>query len=318
MDGKMDAKNPGTNFLKDPELPQIGDIISGCCLENIIHVGIMAILYRGNSRSYDQDCIVKICRPSSSMAYRRAFVLKRNLHARLEFPEIITINTGGYWNERLPYSLTPFFEGRTLQTTIETSEPLPQLVSLAIIKIIGTALQHACNKIVESGWAGYLYRCIWSITTENILITKTGDLKILDIGLEQFFDDRLPVNVKWEELPPPQYSSNVDISTIIYSTGMLLLTMLYGSQNVLSAVSEVKALHDKNSKGKDVNHIINKCISEKLGSGYNDFDEILEDIDICLKKHSTASAREIIKAWFLNGNLQKKKINPIYAKKKVS
>ena len=293
-------------FGLEDGLPKIGEILGDCTLEQIVHVGNMVVVYRGISAFSGADFAIKICRLSSSKAYRRAFVLKRNLHAKLNSPEMASFNTGGIWNGELPYSIISYYEGRTLQNILENVTCIPSLIVLAIGKMVLEALKNSCEKIESTGWAGYLYRCIWSISPDNIMITKVGDLKILDIGLEQFFDDRLALDMKWQELPPPQYSTTMDLSTAIYSVGTFFLSMLYGWSESIEMLSD-PALLSKKQKHSEILQIIRKCMTGKLGTGYTGFDEIVEDTEAGLRLLSTASAQEIIKAWFLEGKTMRKK-----------
>lgn len=303
--------NPATNIYPDAVngfnedgLPKIGDIVDDCTIVEVIHVSDMAVVYKGLSDFSGCYCAVKICRPYSSKAYRRAFVLKRNLHARLNFAEMPSLNTGGTWKKELPFSNVVFYEGLSLQNIIEASGPLPPAIALTIGIIILEALKNSCEKIETSGWGGYLYRCVWSILPEDILVTTSGQLKILDIGLEQFFDDRLPLKMSWEDLPPPQYSTTLDLSTIIYSFGAFLVSLLSELSQSMELISDLTAIANKKS---EIYPVIEKCLSGKIGTGYIGFDEIIEDLKSCLALFSTAPEDDIVATWFLNGEIMKKK-----------
>lgn len=290
----------------DPGLPKVGEHVTGFALEKAIHVGNMAVVYRALSTQLGADYAFKICRPCSSKAYRRAFVLKRNLHARLNCGDMASFVTGGTWNEELPYSVVAYYKGRTLQSILETSASLPPTVALSIGKIVVSVLKESCEKMETSTWAGYLYRCVWSIVPENVLITEFGDIRILDIGLEQFFDERLPLTMTWDELPPPQYSSTLDLSAIIYSIGTFYLSMLFAGQADYESILDPSFL-SKKRKYPAIQKIIEKCMAGKIGACYTGFDEIIEDTQECLVRYSSAPEKEIVRSWFVDGVLLREK-----------
>ncbi len=283
--------------MLDPGLPKVGETVGEYALERVIHIGPMAVVYKALSSGTGAECAIKICRPGSSKAYRRAFILKRNLHARLNLGNVASFVTGGTWNEELPFSTSAFYRGRTLRQILDTTPELPPEVILAVGKILLGTLQTCCETIEASGWAGYLYRCIWSISPGNVMITREGVIRVLDIGLEQFFDDRLPLETTWSDLPPPKYSSTMDLTTIIHSFGVLYLALLYPNHTDYEALLLPSFLDGKH-KNLPIMDIVRKCVSGKLGVCYGGLDEILRNTREALLRYSSEPETGIVSAFF--------------------
>ena len=123
-------------------------------------------------------------------------------------------------DENLHFLVMEYVDGASLQEIVKKSGPLDVLRACHYIRQAAVGLQHAHE-------AGLVHR---DIKPGNILVDRTGTVKILDMGLARFFhDEEDMLTKKYDEnvlgtadyLAPEQAldSHGVDIRADIYSLG---------------------------------------------------------------------------------------------------
>ena len=129
----------------------------------------------------------------------------------------------------LHFLVMEFVDGANLQEIVKKSGPLPALRAAHYIRQAALALQHAHEN-------GLVHR---DIKPGNILVDRSGTVKVLDIGLALFFneeDDQLTRKHDDGTLGTADYlspeqamdSHDVDIRTDIYSLGVTFYFLLTG------------------------------------------------------------------------------------------
>ncbi|MFO0580005.1 MAG: bifunctional serine/threonine-protein kinase/formylglycine-generating enzyme family protein [Polyangia bacterium] len=109
---------------------------------------------------------------------RDRFLNEARAIAQLPHPNIVTIYRVGQVNG-VPYLASEYIEGQSLDR-LATPLPFPQLQRIAL---------GAARGLAEAHRRGILHR---DIKPANIMLTSSGDVKLLDFGLARFIDS-LPV-----------------------------------------------------------------------------------------------------------------------------
>ncbi|MFN4260996.1 MAG: protein kinase domain-containing protein [Gemmataceae bacterium] len=132
-------------------------------------------------------------------------------------------------DENLHFLVMEYVDGSSLQEIVKKHGPMDVLRACHYIRQAAFGLQHAHE-------AGLVHR---DIKPGNLLVDRTGVLKILDMGLARFFNDQEDIlTKKYDEsvlgtadyLAPEQAidSHGVDIRADIYSLGATFYFMLTG------------------------------------------------------------------------------------------
>ena len=109
---------------------------------------------------------------------RRRFDRESYIIARLTHPNIIHVNDRGISAEEMPYFVMEYAEGVDLGTASKINE-ISHADKIAIILQLLKALAYAHQNNV-------IHR---DIKPENILIDESGNVKILDFGIAQFYEE---------------------------------------------------------------------------------------------------------------------------------
>src|SRR5271155_1563692 len=133
-------------------------------------------------------------------------------------------------DENLHFLVMEYVDGASLQEIVKKHGPMNMLFACHYIRQAAIGLQHAHE-------AGLIHR---DIKPGNLLVDRTGTLKVLDMGLARFFNDEEDIlTKKYDEsvlgtadyLAPEQAldSHNVDIRADVYSLGATFYFCLTGS-----------------------------------------------------------------------------------------
>ena len=149
----------------------------------------------------------------------RRFRVEGAILESLNHPHIARILDSGITEEGDPYMLMEYVHGRTL---VEHVESLPAGERLALFDNVCDAVEYAHQN-------GVVHR---DLKPSNILVTDSGDVKLLDFGIAKLLD--------------PQ-SLDLQQTTPLTGTGMLLMTPEYAAPEQVrgeevSAVTDVYAL----------------------------------------------------------------------------
>jgi serine/threonine protein kinase len=132
-------------------------------------------------------------------------------------------------DEALHFLVMEYVDGASMQELVKRSGPLDPVRAAHYVRQAALGLEHAHKK-------GLVHR---DIKPGNVLVDRTGVVKILDMGLARFFNDEEDIlTKKYDEsvlgtadyLSPEQAvdSHNVDIRADIYSLGATFYFLLSG------------------------------------------------------------------------------------------
>ena len=135
--------------------------------------GGMGEVYRARDARLNRDVAIKIVPPSVAGNPEAVARFERESHAvaALSHPNILSIFDVGQSNGQ-PYAVMELLEGETLRARIE-SGPLPVRKAVEIAAQIARGLAAAHDKQITHR----------DLKPDNVFLTPTGRVKILDFGL---------------------------------------------------------------------------------------------------------------------------------------
>lgn len=199
---------------------------------NLIKIGEggMAHVYRGIQDSLRRPVAIKLLLHDliSDDEARRRFELESYIIARLNHPNIIHVIDRGFSANGMPYFVMEYIEGIDLSTAAKVRE-LPHRTKIDIIIQVLKALSYAHQNNV-------IHR---DIKPDNILIDDNGNVKILDFGIAQFYDDQMQELEKttsgtimgtYNYMSPEQRESadNVTEQCDLFSVGVVMYELFTG------------------------------------------------------------------------------------------
>lgn len=167
---------PGAPSVLEPGLPWTPpEVFDEFRLERVLGRGGMGIVYLAHDTSLDRRVAVKFIASQAPEPWVRAyFETEARVIARLQHPNVVTVfrvgAVGGH-----PYIVSEYVVGQSLA---ELPLPVPwrRVLSLGIGLARGLAAAHR---------QGVLHR---DIKPSNVLVTREGEVKLLDFGLASSFE----------------------------------------------------------------------------------------------------------------------------------
>ena len=201
----------------------------------------------------------------------------------------------------LHYLVMEFVEGRDLQRIVHDDGPLDYAVAADHIRQAAEGLAHAHR-------AGLIHR---DIKPANLLVDHENTVKLLDLGLARFADDKIASLTKEHEenvlgtadyLAPEQArdSHGVDHRADIYSLGCSLYYVLTGhapfpegtlTQRLMAHQKEQPApiSHQRPDAPPDLVEICMRMMAKKPADRYQSADEVAEALGRWLADHGHPS-----------------------------
>ena len=212
----MSMIQPGQNVVLDNRYKVIEKI----------GVGGMADVYRGYDELLGRTVAIKILHANfaSDEGFVGRFKREAQNAGRLSHPNIVNMYDVGY-DQGYHYIVMEYVEGQTLKEYIQERGKLSVDEAIKFAVAIAEGLEHA--------HAMGIVHC--DIKPHNMLITKSGRLKVTDFGIARAMNSQNTmmytnsVMGSAHYLSPEQASGKaIDGSTDIYSLGVVLYEMLTG------------------------------------------------------------------------------------------
>ena len=193
----------------------------------MIGTGGMADVYEADDLQLHRKVAVKILR--SDLARDPAFVARFKKEAlaagSLSNPGIVAVYDSGV-DGKDSYIVMELVRGHTLRELLQSGERLDQSQALTIIVEILEALNYSHHKSI-------VHR---DIKPGNIMLTETGQVKVMDFGIARAMDDiGATMTNTWNVVGTAQYLSpeqatgeSADRRSDIYSVGALMYELLVG------------------------------------------------------------------------------------------
>lgn len=230
---------------------------------NLIKIGEggMAHVYRGIQDSLRRPVAIKLLINELifDVEARRRFELESYIIARLNHPNIIHVIDRGFSADGMPFFAMEYIEGIDLNTAAKIRE-LPHANKIDIIIQVLKALSYAHQNNV-------IHR---DIKPDNILIDDNGNVKILDFGIAQFYDDQVHELEKttsgtimgtYNYMSPEQRESadNVTEQSDLYSVGVVMYELFTGKLPTGRFPDPTELNKNVNAR---LNRLILKCLNQ--------------------------------------------------------
>ena len=201
----------------------------------LIGRGGMSDVHRGVDTRLGRTVAIKLLKPSlaTDPAFRTRFRQEAQAAARMAHPTIVRVFDAGEETVRepngheaqLPFIVMEYVDGVLLKDLIKKG-PLEISEAVRIGEGILTALEYSHR-------AGVVHR---DIKPGNVMITKTGQVKVMDFGIARAISDSSATVAQTTAIlgtasyfsPEQAKGESVDSRTDLYSTGVVLFEMLTG------------------------------------------------------------------------------------------
>jgi len=210
----------------------IGRTISHYRIVETLGAGGMGEVYRADRAdgAYEKQVAVKVIRSGFGSEYFLArFRNERQILARLDHPGIARLLDGGATEDGLPFIVMEYVDGIPIDQYCEKLElSVPE--RLKLFRNACLAVQYAHQNLV-------LHR---DLKPGNILVTPSGDVKLLDFGIAKITDadenhlasaaEATVLPMMTPEFASPEQVRNEAMTTAsdIYSLGVILYKLLCG------------------------------------------------------------------------------------------
>ena len=204
---------------------------------DVIGRGGMAEVHEGRDRRLGRRVAIKILRPdlAKDPTFQTRFRREAQSAAALNHPNIVAVyDTGedlldsvdGSAAVTVPYIVMEYVDGMTLRQLLASGRRLLPERALEITAGVLSALDYAHRH-------GIVHR---DIKPANVMLTRTGDVKVMDFGIARAINDvgttmtsASAVMGTAQYLSPEQARGEVvDARSDLYSTGVLLYELLTG------------------------------------------------------------------------------------------
>jgi serine/threonine protein kinase len=194
-------------------------------LEKCIGSGGMGVIWRARDSRLGRSVAIKLLPPELARdhSYKARFLQEARLISNLDHSNICAIYEIGETDDQCLYIVMPCYEGETLDQTIARG-PLPISQVIEIGSQIATGLSRAHEK-------GIVHR---DIKPSNLMLTQSGELKILDFGIAKLTDHShltktgAVVGTPAYMAPEQMTGTEVDERADLWSFGVVLYEMLTG------------------------------------------------------------------------------------------
>ena len=153
-------------------------------LRQSIGTGGMSEVYKADDTVLGRTVAVKMLRPDMArdVNFRERFRREAQNSGKLNHPNIVAVFDTGEKDVdgmSVPYIVMEYVQGRTLRDIVREDGPMPVAEAARVLKPVADALQ-------SSHEAGIIHR---DIKPANIMLTNTGQVKVMDFGIARALDD---------------------------------------------------------------------------------------------------------------------------------
>ena len=229
--------------LNEIDQGQADDLVLGdYVLLDLVAAGGMGEVYRARHRPMNRIVALKLMKPQLFNAPQATarFLREVRIAAKLVHPNIVTAYDAGEDQGRL-YLAMEFVDGTDLGTLVTLDGPLNIDQTLNYIRQAATGLAYAHEH-------GVIHR---DVKPWNLLLDRTGTVKVLDLGLAREVSDGNLMSLTTEsdvmgtvDFIAPEQAQDVhaaDERSDVYSLGCTLYTLLHG-QPVFDGATPVNRL----------------------------------------------------------------------------
>ena len=219
-----------SRFLDPAENPaELGKIGRFRIIE-ILASGGMGLVFRSVDSNLDREVCIKLLNPRLEFDAEAISRFERETRevARMNSERIVTVLEVGR-QRGLPYFVMPMLEGMSLRSMLDAHGSVPSDRAIEITRQLAEGLQYVHDRKL-------LHR---DIKPDNLWLTKTGDVVLLDFGLTRSTNESTesdaPITCQGTVIGTPSYMSpeqvtgkELDQRSDLFSVGVVLVEMLSG------------------------------------------------------------------------------------------
>jgi eukaryotic-like serine/threonine-protein kinase len=250
--------------------------------------GGMGTVYLARQLGLDRDVAVKTLTKelSRNKSAVQRFLREARSMAKLKHPNIVQVYAADS-QSGFNYAALEFIDGKSMQDWIDELERLSVGDALHVVLICADALKHAHDQ-------GMVHR---DVKPDNILVTRTGTVKVSDFGLAKAIDEDVALTQSGTGLGTPLYMSPeqarnakyADLRSDIYSLGCTLYYFLTG-EHAFDGESTLEIMESKlkgqfksarrlNSEIPErLDLMIDKMLAKDPAYRYADCGEVIRDL----------------------------------------
>lgn len=265
--------------------------------------GGMGAVYKAVHPTLKRNVIIKKLTLRGSATITERF--KREARIMMDFTNDHIVNVYDHFRQGSSYYIVlEYVDGIALDRLIRQERYLPNDITLLIFRDCCRALKYAHRKNV-------IHR---DIKPGNILLSKKGEVKLVDFGIAVSMDEGEELTKDGVTLGTPSYmapeqfesTKSVDKRADIYSMGVMLYEMATGkkpfpgnfSPETLALIQKgkYKSVRKVNPKVHPlIARLIKKSMHFKPEKRYKDIESLLKQLDRHFKRYNAASARKRLK-----------------------
>lgn len=261
-----------------------GTVLGVWRLVELIGFGGMGEVYRAERSDglYEQTVALKLLRLAETQAVQR-FERERRRLAQMDHPGIARIIDGGTASDGRPYLVMEFIEGLPIDVHVrEHANSLRAILSL--FDALCAAVAHAHGRLI-------LHQ---DIKPANVLVDRTGQLRLLDFGIAAVLEEDDPDAARAMTLayaaPEQLFGQTLGVATDIFALGALLHELLVGRPPLRQPDGSV-ALDPAVPNKADLVAILRRATAFDPADRYATVAAMADDL-VALRRHRPVAARQ--------------------------
>lgn len=274
----------------DPDTdPLIGREIAGCAVNAMIGSGGMGRVYLAHHGALRKEVVLKLLSPEAMVNPRTVerFFREARSAARLEHPNVVGVQDVGTTEDGLHYIIMQYVDGCTVEEMLATDG------ATDLSKALGLVTQ-AAQALSAAHAVGIVHR---DVKAENLLITRSGTLKLADFGLAKDLNAELKLTADGAMIGTPLYMApeigrvkTIDGRVDVYSLGVVFYYLVTGVQpfrgfsalEILSAKAHDKLAAPETKRPdlpEDYRRVLGKMLTKDRALRYADMNAVVEDLE---------------------------------------
>jgi serine/threonine-protein kinase len=268
--------------------------------------GGMGVVYRARDTVLDRDVALKFLpsRIADNASARERFIREARVVSHVDHPNICTIYDVSKSVEGRSFIVMACYEGQTLRELIDAG-PVDPTTAVDLFRQIATGLSVAHEN-------GVVHR---DIKPDNLFVTASGQIKILDFGVAKALQDE-SLTREGTRLGTLNYMSpeqarglEADARSDIWSLGVVMYEILAGrrpfeapyDQPLLNAIQNepTPVFVSQDTVEPWLIEVVNKCLRKDTAERYASCNALLDD----LQSRSLAQPQAVAPGWVITLSL---------------